>query len=308
MTCNHQNAYRVETKPLTYGCPDCGHLFHHRPRIDPTTLPYNVLSLGAGVQSSTMALMAAKGQITPMPDFAVFADTMAEPRHVYTWLEWLKEQLPFPVHVVTKKQGLRESIIEAGKKNGSRFASAPFYTTSEKNAAGGMLRRQCTREFKIEVITKTVRENALGLKPRQRAPKTATVAQWIGISTDEMQRMKDPQEPWIVARFPLIDLGMSRSDCLQWWRDEGYNDLPKRSSCTFCPYHDDAHWQDMKVNDPESFEDACQIDEYIRDGWGKTNQQVYVHRSRIPLREIDFNDVDAPTVDFNDECDGMCGV
>ena len=34
-----------------------------------------VLSLGAGVQSSTLALMAAKGEVTPMPDVAVFADT-----------------------------------------------------------------------------------------------------------------------------------------------------------------------------------------------------------------------------------------
>jgi hypothetical protein len=39
-----------------------------------------VLSLGAGVQSSTMALMAAKGEIIPMPDCAIFADTGAEPK------------------------------------------------------------------------------------------------------------------------------------------------------------------------------------------------------------------------------------
>jgi len=33
----------------------------------------HVISLGAGVQSSTMALMAAAGEITPMPDCAIFA-------------------------------------------------------------------------------------------------------------------------------------------------------------------------------------------------------------------------------------------
>ena len=38
-----------------------------------------VLSLGAGVQSSTLAFMYDLGEIGPMPDFAVFADTMAEP-------------------------------------------------------------------------------------------------------------------------------------------------------------------------------------------------------------------------------------
>jgi hypothetical protein len=34
-----------------------------------------VLSLGAGVQSTTLALMAAHGEIGPMPDCAIFADT-----------------------------------------------------------------------------------------------------------------------------------------------------------------------------------------------------------------------------------------
>lgn len=61
-----------------------------------------VLSLGAGVQSSVMALMAAKGQITPMPDYAIFADTQAEPDHLYFWLDWLEKQLPFPVIRVTR--------------------------------------------------------------------------------------------------------------------------------------------------------------------------------------------------------------
>ena len=42
----------------------------------------DILNLGAGVQSSTMALMAAHGEITPMPDVAIFADTGWEPYEV----------------------------------------------------------------------------------------------------------------------------------------------------------------------------------------------------------------------------------
>ena len=57
----------------------------------------NIISLGAGVQSSVMALMSAKGQITPMPDCAIFADTQWEPEAVYEHLDWLESQLPFPV-------------------------------------------------------------------------------------------------------------------------------------------------------------------------------------------------------------------
>lgn len=33
------------------------------------------LSLGAGVQSTTMALMAPHGEIGPLPEVAIFADT-----------------------------------------------------------------------------------------------------------------------------------------------------------------------------------------------------------------------------------------
>ena len=49
----------------------------------------HVISLGAGVQSTTMALMAAHGLLTPMPIAAIFADTGAEPEPVYDHLDWL---------------------------------------------------------------------------------------------------------------------------------------------------------------------------------------------------------------------------
>lgn len=55
--------------------------------------PIHILSLGAGVQSSTLALMAAAGEVTPMPVAAVFADTGDEPTSVYRWLDWLTTQL-----------------------------------------------------------------------------------------------------------------------------------------------------------------------------------------------------------------------
>jgi hypothetical protein len=61
----------------------------------------HIISLGAGVQSTTMALMAAHGEITPLPHCAIFADTGAEPLGVYRDLDWLERQLPFPVHRVS---------------------------------------------------------------------------------------------------------------------------------------------------------------------------------------------------------------
>ncbi|CUX70115.1 conserved hypothetical protein [Agrobacterium sp. NCPPB 925] len=61
------------------------------------------LSLGAGAQSTTMALMAAHGEIGPMPDCAIFADTGGSRKPSYEHLEWLTSPnvLPFPVHIVS---------------------------------------------------------------------------------------------------------------------------------------------------------------------------------------------------------------
>lgn len=149
---------------------------------DPVRVPLlRCISLGAGVQSTTMALMAAAGEISPMPDCAIFADTGWEPREVYAHLERLEKALPFPVYRVNNGN-IRESIQkQAGTKEG-RFASVPWWTMGPdgRRALG---RRQCTKEFKLVPIARKQRE-LVGAKPRQRLPIGA-VEVWIGISVDE---------------------------------------------------------------------------------------------------------------------------
>jgi hypothetical protein len=266
--------------------------------------PMHILSLGAGVQSSALALMFAKGELTPMPDGAIFADTGAEPKYVYDWLDWLETQLPFPVYRVMHKDGLQEGIKNSFK--GEQFAAAPFFT--ESKVGGGMLRRQCTREYKVFPITRKLRE-LVGLKYRQRAPKRTLIVQYIGISLDESLRMKPSREHWIKHEWPLVDNRMRRLDCLVWMQKNGYP-KPERSACTFCPYHSDAEWSDLKNNHPEDFQSAVEIDTMIRNGVRGTKEKLYLHRSMVPLTEADFatpEDRGQLTM-FNDECEGMCGV
>ena len=248
-----------------------------------------VLSLGAGVQSSVMALMAAHGEIEPMPDCAIFADTHAEPRHVYDWLDWLETQLPFPVYRVSAGN-LKDDLL-----SGKRAASPPLFTEG-----GGLLWRQCTQDYKIAPIRKKLRELRNG----------GPVEQWIGISLDEIQRMKMSRDKWCENRFPLIEKRMTRLHCLEWMRDNGYNELPAKSACTFCPYHDNAAWRKMKVEDPVSWDEAVIFDVAIRDALPKVKESVYVHRSCVPLSEVDLTDhaENQQTMSFMDECEGMCGV
>ena len=182
---------------------------------------FSIISLGAGVQSTTMALMAACGEIGPMPDGAIFADTGAEPQGVYRHLDWLEKQLPFPIYRVSVGN-LREEIVAAMTGLGHRMdARPPFFTSS-----GGMLRRQCTQDFKILPITRKVRE-LIGLKKGQRGPKTPVVEQWIGISCDEAMRMKPSRLTYIKHRWPLIEKEMRRSHCLSWNIAKGYPKPPE---------------------------------------------------------------------------------
>jgi len=262
----------------------------------------NVLSLGAGVQSTALALMAAHGEIEPMPDCAIFADTGAEPQHVYDQLDLVEANVPFPVYRVMEKDGLEKSIYRAFEDQ--RFAGPPFFTESAHG--GGMLRRQCTREYKIMPIERKVRE-LLGLKKGQRGPKEVAVSQWIGISMDEIIRMKPNPTKWVLNRWPLVEMQMYRYDCLRWMDEHGFEE-PKKSACYFCPYHDNSTWQNMMDHDPESFEKAVKMDELIRDGIRGTKEKLYLHRSMKPLKDCDF-DPDRDQFDmFDNECEGMCGV
>lgn len=260
------------------------------------------LSLGAGVQSSTLALMIAHGELEPV-DAAIFADTGWEPRKVYEWLNWLEQQLPFPVHRV-QRSNLRDDLIARKNSTGQRFAPVPWHMVMP-NGDRALGRRQCTKEYKIEPLVKKERE-LLGLKPRQRA-KGILCETLIGISTDEAMRMKPSLFPWKIHRWPLVEKSMSRWDCLQWMERKGYP-LPPKSSCIGCPFHSDDEWRSIR-SDPEAWADALEMDEVIR-SQNRIAGTQYMHRSCKPLAEVDLSTAaDHGQIDtFNNECEGMCGV
>ena len=84
-----------------------------------TTHSLTVISLGGGVQSSVMALMASGGAFDPMPNCAIFADTHWEPPSIYTHLEWLAARLAFPLYIVDNGRSLREDAKALTNHSGS---------------------------------------------------------------------------------------------------------------------------------------------------------------------------------------------
>lgn len=275
---------------------------------EPSPIRLRVLSLGAGVQSTTLALMAAHGHFGSV-DCAIFADTGWEPAAVYEHLRWLTSPnvLPFPVHIVSAGN-LRDSLLAAG--NGKRWASIPAFTRTvdrRGNISIGMIRRQCTTTTKIEPIRRKVRE--LADLTRKRSPKFPVVHQWLGISTDEVVRMKPSREAWQLNRFPLIEKRMTRQDCLNWLKANGYPEPPK-SACIGCPFHSNAMWRSMRMNDRDAWDDAVEVDHAIRTGLRSIRGEVFLHRSGVPLDEADLSTAaDHGQLDlWPNECEGMCGL
>jgi hypothetical protein len=260
-----------------------------------------VLSLGAGVQSSTLALMAAAGEIA-RPDVAIFADTGDEKRGTYRHLTWLAEQLPFPLCRVNRfRRTLSEmTLARYAGVPGTKAFTPPFFFH------GGMLPKQCSKEFKTRAITREIRR-MIELRPKHRGPSEPIVEVMLGISKDESHRMKPSEVPWIEHKYPLIDLRMTRGDCVRWLERHGF-DTPPRSACVFCPFQSQEEFDDMKRNPlDDDFERAVAFDEAIRHGGGGSDGPFFVSDQRRPLGEIQFDRQHRLDL-WGNECEGHCGV
>jgi 3'-phosphoadenosine 5'-phosphosulfate sulfotransferase (PAPS reductase)/FAD synthetase len=259
-----------------------------------------VLSLGAGVQSSTLFYKILNNEIEPV-DCAIFADTGNEPKAVYDYLQHLTNFANFPIYIVSKGNIIDDSLAVAEKGTNKGFLTMPVKGVDE-NGKQVMGRRQCTNDYKIQPINKKIRE-LLGVK-RLTGFNVEVV---MGISLDEIQRAKEPINKWQVNCYPLIENKITRHDCLEYIKLHEYK-TPPRSACIVCPYHSNKEWLHMKENNPDEFQFAVDFDLKIRTT-SSNGVKNYLHSSMKPLGEIDFNQYKDPQYKlFDDECSGICGV
>lgn len=316
-------------------------------------------SMGAGVQSTTMAILSAEGKIEPF-DEMIFSDLFAEPLAVYEHLRFLRSPnvaLPFPITTVSAGDLKADVIasVDSWREIGGaatprhlwrtalRVANPPFFTRGplaiEKRVTlaplplfdiaeeevdiiverrteretFGILRRGCTREYKIEPITARIR-NLIGLAKGDIGPREPIVELSIGLTTDELERITTSGQRYIHHRHPLCEpiegypQGMSRGDCIEFLRRRGI--VAPKSRCFFCPFQSDELWRELRDNSPEEFTQAVEFDRAIRDGIRGATTKLYLHSSRLPLDQVDF---DRPaglwTVEgLRNECQGVCGL
>lgn len=281
------------------------------------------ISLGAGVQSTVLYLMAARGMITPMPYAAIFADTQWEPTHVYQHLAWLESlHLPIPIHRITAGNLFENTWLgrRVAGKGHTAFTDVPTVVIDESGNPG-MRQRQCTTNYKVTPIIRHIRRT-LGRKTSTRGHNPPFAVQWIGITPDEWMRAKDSRNPWVHNAHPLIDAAMSRHDCVEWFRHHYPNQPLAKSSCVGCPYHSNRDWLRLYRDDPQRMQQAVELDRRLREPdriAAETNgKPQYLHPSGKPLQEVlDYLDeqdrlqlklFDDDANLFAQECDGHCGV
>lgn len=246
------------------------------------------ISLGWGVQSFTLAAMAALGETEPV-DAAIHADTTHEASGTYDfarqWAPWLEER---GVKVVTVDDEDAANRVWSGEM-------LPAFTASPNG--NGQALRSCTQRWKIAPIRRWLQANRNG----------QPVEMWLGISLDEVPRMKPSDVGYITNRWPLIERRMTRNDCARWLERHGLP-VPPKSACTFCPFHSKAAWHDMKAEGGPDWQEAVQVDGAIRKA--RPPYDLFVHPSRQPLRLVDLStpEDNGQMVLWDAECSGICGV
>jgi hypothetical protein len=261
------------------------------------TASLKVICLGWGVQSWTLAAMAAMKELPPV-DYAVHADTGHEMSGTYAhakkWAPWLEEH---GVKVVTVHSRRTEVIREDWSNN----VQIPAFTLRPETGSHGQINRQCTQDWKITPIRQFIRT----LIPK---PRPGAVESWQGISLDEWQRMRTSDVAYIVNVYPLVDLRVTRAACVAWLHAHGL-DIPPKSACTFCPYKSKNSWKELKRAGGADWAEAVAVDEAIR--WKRPNFALFIHPARKPVAEAVAipEDVGAKQMELEIPCDGgVCFV
>ena len=261
-----------------------------------------VISLGMGIQSTAVYLMSSMG-ILPRADYAIFADPQAEHYKTYQMLDWLlewKDKNNGIEIIVNRDYNLLEDVLNNVNARGKNWVTIPAFGDRD-----GFNMRQCTSDYKVKPVNQTIRK-LHELAPRKRMKPTEL---WLGISLDEIERVKESREYNITFFYPLLYKGMSRNDCVDFFKENNFP-VPVKSACVFCPFHSNKFWSGIQKENGDAWEKSIKVDRAIRKATHpRTGERevFYLHPSKRPLEEIDFDDGQESLFEGYD-CEGYCGL
>lgn len=242
----------------------------------------HIQSYGGGVQSAALLVLTAQGKIENPATHAVFSDTGSELQATYRHIEEVAKPYAAAhgIEFVTVNNPKYGKLHEYQVEN--RHLMIPMF-----GDRGGILRRQCTDKFKIRPVRRWL---------RAQGAKSAVVQ--LGISWDEVYRAKDANVKWAVNRWPLLELNITRADCVHILTDAGVR-VPAKSACFICPYRRMSSWKELREKSPLEFRAAVAFEgafpgEYLTSSGARRAQSL---SDAVGQQMLMFDD---------DECGGYC--
>lgn len=267
------------------------------------TTQLRTFSYGGGVQSTAALVLAAQARI----DFSVFlfsnvGDDSEHPdtlRYVEDVAKPYAAKHGIELHELRhmRRDGTEETLYRKLTRAGSRSTGIPI----RLEGSGAPGRRSCTSDFKIRRIASWQRKHGA-------SPQNPGVV-GLGISIDEFQRARtDSGIEWQILSYPLIDMRLTRQDCMNIIESAGLP-VPPKSSCWFCPFHRPSEWMRLRQSRPDLFDKAAELEQVLSDrsemlGRGK----VFLTDRLIPLKKA-IGDQSVMDFEADDACEsGFCMV
>jgi len=230
--------------------------------------------------------LSARGEIDKL-DLVLTADPGWERQATYDVRDWYVARW--------RGMGLEVVILPTGdiqRDAAVKHQHIPFWTDS-----GGPLKRECTVYYKINPMKRYLRER-LGYDPSNPpAPPAGAIEQWLGITLDEWTRAKLSDVQYIISRWPLLEMKMTRWDCEKWYEDHDMP-LPPKSACVCCPYRRPSEWIEIRDQSPDEWQAAVAFDESNRENplaehGRSTADELFIYRyDQMPLAQANL-DADA---------------
>jgi hypothetical protein len=242
---------------------------------------------GGGMQSAAIAALIVQGELRP--DLACIIDTEREQSTTWEYMDSVIVPALASVGVTlhrVRKSEFEPKDLYGGKDNQTLLI--PAFTTYSGDI--GKMSTYCSSYWKREVVKRWA--NAQGVK---------AVDTWLGISVDEMQRVQNDKSAKWKTRYPLIERGMNRGDCIALVNRMGWP-APPRSSCYMCPNHTAQEWRDIRDNKPQDWRMAIEFEREMR----RRDEHAFLHHDCVPLDQADLDEKNGVLFSHCDS--GLCFV
>jgi len=239
--------------------------------MTPKTTDAVIWSCGGGTQSGAIASLISVGEL-PRPDYAFMTDTGREKSGTWPFVDGF-------IRPALAKVGLELTIVKKSEFCEIDLFSAatasvllPGYT--DQSGSVGKLQGWCSGRWKRDVAERWMR--SIGI---------VSATNWIGISVDELRRVRSQHRGWLKLEYPLIFMvRYTRSRCIERIRADGWKGEIPHSACWMCPNMSDGEWLDMQINWPGDFARACDLEIEIQ----QSDPHFWLHPSCVPLASVDF--------------------